>query len=86
MKWQPIETAPEEGSFIIFGVDGSETDYSVAWRDSGGFATDVDSEAEPVFALIEPTHWMPLPPPPKMPGYGLAARLRQCMAILLNPR
>jgi hypothetical protein len=61
MKWQPIETAPKDGKEVLgydLGVisgmcwNGRWWEWTVlSWSD-GTFATD-------------PTHWMPLPEPPK---------------------
>lgn len=77
MGWQPIETAPKGGTWVLltggtidYGWDGGEpptmvvgqalvhhkeghTFYQFAWYDSGYYG-----EYE------NPTHWMPLPPPP----------------------
>lgn len=73
-EWQPIETAPKDGTAIIYrgkyttagacrwwteqdladAECGSPEDYCAAWYD----ADDEDSE-------VVPTHWMPLPEPPK---------------------
>ena len=61
-KWQPIETAPKDGSSILLtdSSDGSikecRWDYCLGWGD-------------PVYSEWsfggKPTHWMPLPEPPK---------------------
>lgn len=70
-EWQPIETAPKDGtSFIAYtaeeGVDFfhwqdlSPSDAPVGWRDS---FINVYREGDP----RGPTHWMPLPPPPSKP-------------------
>ena len=56
-EWQPIETAPRDGKIILiygedFGVTEGRCDqgyWLVFW-----YHTDVN-----------PTHWMPLPEPPK---------------------
>lgn len=61
--WQPIETAPKDGTTIIV-LDGScvepamwdceeEVDGGQCWRAS-----------DPAWERIQPTHWTPLPPPP----------------------
>jgi len=63
MEWQPIETAPRDGSDILIGGD-----FSYA----GGvlMASCVDGYPHPTFSDMQgdfynPTHWMPLPEPPK---------------------
>lgn len=64
--WQPIETAPKDGSTILLW-DGVETtgywkEYSFSpgsWQlaMTGSYAQDGD--------LDNPTHWAPLPEPPE---------------------
>lgn len=55
-KWQPIETAPLFGNFIL--SDGERV--TVGFRFQGWFYSDIDDE------VIEATCWMPLPDPPKL--------------------
>jgi hypothetical protein len=69
MEWQPIETAPKDGTRLL-GYDVESSDMAVVywcekpwtreWRlvVCGGWAEDDE---------WEPTHWMPLPDPPKTP-------------------
>lgn len=55
MEWQPIETAPRDGTWILVYVNGTVTNaffYLGHW-DDGDY-----------FSRMEPTHWMPLPEPP----------------------
>jgi hypothetical protein len=64
MEWQPIETAPKDGTPVLGyrDVDGvMATVYWTTWGGwslvaPGGYAEEDD---------WEPTHWMPLPDPPK---------------------
>lgn len=65
-RWQPIETAPRDGTQILVGVwvagyfKGSESRWScwtIGQHGSGDFGCDGEWGDEP-------THWMPLPPPP----------------------
>lgn len=78
-RWQPIETAPKDGTRILAfdpecgteicypkmfprPVDG----YSESWpRDKWEIFRD-DKYAPGHTWSFYPTHWMPLPPPPKV--------------------
>lgn len=73
MKWQPIETAPRDGTHVLLligevAIGGCWVLHSEGWEsgipDWYGWDTDND------LILIEvpddePTHWMPIPPPPQ---------------------
>jgi hypothetical protein len=56
--WQPIETAPKDGTRII----GSHREWVEVLEASNGawFQFDLDC-----FTTYHPTHWMPLPEPPR---------------------
>lgn len=72
MTWQPIETAPKDGSFVLGCQEGPWTEWfrqscapqTVAYRtyhpNQPGKAKWRDKDGKPVFI----THWMPLPPAP----------------------
>ena len=70
MKWQPIDTAPRDGSRLILVVAGFQPTVGY-WRKTQWWndrlnasklaAEFVFGDADPTYA---PTHWMPLPPPP----------------------
>lgn len=77
MKWQPIETAPKDGTEIIawgirFGSWGYTEDRKcwtgVKW-DRGNWERPgnwFETRATPQYSAgFKPTHWMPLPEPPK---------------------
>jgi Lar family restriction alleviation protein len=59
--WQPIETAPRDGTGII-GLFPYNPRRKIVWF-TGGRWTDDGSHA-----LIDPTHWQPLPSPPTTPN------------------
>ena len=75
--WQPIETAPRDGSSSIIGWNGEHVSEMI-WTDEidddghygwchagftyGGVLYYLHYVYEP-----EPTHWMPLPNPPEEP-------------------
>ena len=77
-QWQPIASAPKNGTVVIVGrhmdefgfirgyarFDGSPTAYVSGWISTG---------FDPVmsnFGLAHPTHWMPLPNPPNSEETG----------------
>lgn len=73
MEWRPIETAPKEGSFLVFGGkwigesdDGQNESYSgvamVNRNSRPRFYVANEDEFWPY--ISNPTHWMPLPAPP----------------------
>jgi len=66
-EWQPIETAPKDGTQILAfaaGMHGRVDFYGVAqWAESQAAFNSVAGWFWP-FA-IRPTHWMSLPEPPK---------------------
>lgn len=65
MKWQPIETAPTNTSVLILTKNGifeaHATEYSGLWW----FAKDPRDGGVLSLEDVDPTHWMPLPNPPK---------------------
>ena len=74
-EWQPIETAPMKGKFLVFGGE-----WVAESRDGGDPRTPagvvmVNRSGRPKFYVADsdefwpwidsPTHWMPLPAPPQ---------------------
>ena len=59
MDWQPIETAPKTGEIILVG-HGNRVWIS-EWL--GPESCWLDSEVDEW-----PSHWMPMPDPPDLPG------------------
>jgi hypothetical protein len=80
-KWQPIETAPMDGTAVLVMRDiwpGTSTGralecnghntYVAKWwsgerKGAGAWVCYMDAVQDP-YCPIDPTHWMPLPPPP----------------------
>ncbi len=64
--WQPIETAPKHGKRILLwsptdDIEVGEWSTSV-WTYGGGW---INNENRSDTVILKPTHWMPLPMPPK---------------------
>jgi len=58
-NWQPIETAPKDGRWILVARDDMQ---GVVWwnKNSDHWAL------APLSYFDRPTHWMPLPQPPQV--------------------
>ena len=72
MEWQPIETAPKDGTEVLLWGSaesspharphlGSEDVERAAWADDCWIVT--SAQVSDLY-VPEPTHWMPLPDPP----------------------
>jgi len=80
MEWQPIDTAPKDGTIVLlfgeshYGGQAIETGYYVEqWAESwetvksgNGKRTQELRKTDSGYwdANLSPTHWIPLPPPP----------------------
>lgn len=68
-EWQPIETAPRDGTAILV-TDGQT--QRVAWTqhpaEHGNVAawTYYITRSGAYVVIMNPTHWMPLPSPPEV--------------------
>lgn len=68
MEWQPIETAPKDGTEILaFGLNrGKGPDFHIvvaSWTSYGDFGFGwFEDESDLELAFL--SHWAPLPPPP----------------------
>jgi hypothetical protein len=62
LQWRPIETAPRDGTFVL-----TRSPYGQVCQD---FADSNSSEMICQSWSGNPTHWMPLPPPPDAAGTG----------------
>lgn len=64
-QWRDISTAPKDGSFVrVKDKNGGQTDASYeagTWR----FKDRWEHAGERTMLYLEPTHWQPLPQPPK---------------------
>lgn len=56
--WRPIETAPRDGGVFLGSCDGG-CPFEMSMGPFGDWIT-------AGHAIIKPTHWMPMPPPPKV--------------------
>ncbi len=68
--WQPIETAPLDATEVLIVAvfdNGINPLYAVASNDGHGWR-DMGDMGWGGTDGIEPTHWMPLPEPPKLTG------------------
>ena len=76
MEWQPIETAPKDGSKILLFIPSNVSRWHVSagyWRDDAHARKASPfwcAETSHLMGITwmrshQPTHWMPLPAPPK---------------------
>jgi hypothetical protein len=68
-EWQPIETAPKDGTLVLLFIEDFHY-VTVAWFciATGLWPSNdaFNDDREPCNVGL-PTHWMPLPAPPKRP-------------------
>ena len=67
MEWQPIETTPKDGTVVVAvrrGVPNPAV-YSIILFDKPFGWVGFTAEEEKRLCKYQPTHWMPLPPPPE---------------------
>ena len=65
-EWQPIETAPKDGTVFLGYKRGQFREcYKVPRDDCDMWCFGGTSGADDLFPNIKPTHWMPLPAAPK---------------------
>lgn len=72
-QWQPIETAPKDGTEIILFCTPNEVTHlsplviNGRWRPTEGFLSPgLWSISHAVGPSFKPMHWMPLPQPPQV--------------------
>ena len=61
MGWQPIETAPKDGTRVLLWIEPVKIAMPFAWQDGRWMGDDYPLN------MAWPTHWMPLPEPPVTP-------------------
>ena len=61
MKWQPIDSAPNDQVVLIYGPRGVEVGLRHLYASARLYWV---SNWTPIEGY-QPTHWMPLPEPPK---------------------
>lgn len=66
-EWQPIETAPKDADIQLGGPGWVRHGYWDKYEKVHGAWTSgrVSSWGYEEVELLDPTHWMPLPEPPK---------------------
>ena len=64
-EWQPIETAPKDGTPILCAWEGQPFDAAIMHYEGGMFGVLTHEMDFIVRPDAQPTHWMPLPKPPK---------------------
>lgn len=69
MEWQPIETAPKDGTSFDVWVKCKDCEFrgpDFIWLDGAIVHAFSDLPVARHFGNLDPvaTHWMPLPPPP----------------------
>lgn len=90
MNWHPINSAPKDGTpvlaFMPTYYQGRGGQHVVVWMNF----TDRPGWYSHVSGIHEPTHWMPLPPPPVDPydcsHPGCACEDGRCLADEANAR
>jgi len=77
VTWQPIETAPKDGTpflsalgpfvYIVFWSDDSNLKSLIPWWEQGSAEWENNKWIgyHEEYYAASPTHWMPLPKPPK---------------------
>jgi hypothetical protein len=59
--WQPIETAPRDGTRVLLARAGIEAQHTAFWSEGVWRCGNQQY-------FNKPTHWRPLPPPPQTGG------------------
>ena len=70
LSWQPIETAPKDGSFVLLTNGYRRQSHPGGWVSIGYWTHDLRGDGAGFYhaagiAKLTPTYWMPLPEPPE---------------------
>jgi hypothetical protein len=65
MIWQPIETAPKDGTPILVAIAGGEYHSRQVYYEAGKWVVAKTRNGTIIALDKEPTHWMPTPEPPE---------------------
>lgn len=69
MEWQPIETAPKDGSWVVILVYEESADWCKDDYPNGVPYAEVSRYADEGYwqsdSIYSPTYWMPLPAAPE---------------------
>lgn len=72
MGWQKIDSAPRDGTFVLLFSPDADPERCVfvgqwfdheSYPDGGAWWSDRESDSFPIDA--DPSHWQPLPDPPR---------------------
>ena len=63
-QWQPIETAPRAGELVLTW-NGNRLHVAQHDRVEGDWVSSFKTVTKRLTVQPAPTHWMPLPPPPR---------------------
>lgn len=66
IEWQPIETAPKDGTAVIVATDAGI--HRCIWHEDIWSVDDQKFGPYPLRRYCKATHWMPLPAPPEAAG------------------
>ena len=58
-EWQPIDTAPKDGTRVLLWLVPTAIAMPFGWRGGRWMGDDYPLN------MAEPSHWMPMPEPPK---------------------
>jgi len=64
MNWQPIETAPKDGTLILTYSKDYRAEYSVSYWCEFDKAWETDFRQKGAYQQVDAEYWMPLPEPP----------------------